>query len=254
MASFSDAASLFASSFVLSTRDDGSTFYAVKPYAPNWIKSAIYELHDGELPNDSRYALIRAAACALADQLFADADDANEAVYELADDVTPAMTADLLRWYGAHLSRLYVCDEAMEESGADKLGIFDLLSLGYRKAAENVLQILVAEIEDNRAGVFNPDTDCRLLISDNQGIYIPQIYCQQLTQADAEAYGLDWEDVVICQSGPENQLYWDSWTVILDSAEIADQPSTKIPETVWRLHQNGDLWMVRADVELPEDF
>lgn len=254
MVSFSDAASLFASSLVLSTRDDGSTFYAVKPYAPSWVKSTAYELHDGEWPNDSRYALIRAAADALADQCFDDADEASEAVCEMADDITPAMTADLLNWYGAHLSRLHACDEAVEESGADKLGIFDLLSLGYRKAAENVLQVLIAEIEDNRTGVFDPDTDCRLLISDRNGIYIPQLYCQQLTRADAEVYGLDWEDVVICQSGPENELYWESWSAILDSAEITEPATLKTDETVWRLHQNGDLWMVRADVDLPEDY
>ena len=59
---------------------------------------------------------------------------------------------------------------------------------------------------------------------------------------------MSWESVLLCQSGPEEAQYWEAWQEILDSAQWEEDGAE------WRLHQNGDLWRVRADVELPEGF
>ena len=100
-----------------------------------------------------------------------------------------------------------------------------------------------------RAVAFNPDTDCRLILSDSHGQYIPQLFCADLTQADAEAMGIDPQDVKDCQLGPDNEFYWEAWQSILDAAESTDSHGIK-----WRLEQNGDLWEIRADAEIPDSW
>ena len=65
---------------------------------------------------------------------------------------------------------------------------------------------------------------------------------------------ISWEDVLLCQSGPYEELYWDSWQSILDSAEITEPATLSEGASLWRLIQNGDLWQVRSDVEIPEEW
>ena len=254
MASFSAAAKLLASALITDTREDGSSFIKTAPDSPDWIRDAIREAHDGEFPNDARYSLISDAATSISDQCFDSADDARESVRELSGDIVPICTADQLAWFAGNTSRLDDCDAASEELSCEHLTIFDLLSLGYQQAAESVLFTLIEAIEDNHLAIFNPDTDSRLLLSDSHGVYIPQIYCEQLTEDDAANMGVEWSDVVCCQSGPDQEWYWESWQAILDSAEIIEPATLKEDESHWRLIQNGDLWQVRSDVEIPEEW
>lgn len=251
MATFSAAALFLVSCFQDAKRDDGSEYICRVPDSPDWVRALIYDCHDGELPNDARYSLIRDAAVSISDKHFSDDDDARDAIPDLSVDLLPA---EILQWFAGNNTRLEDCDAAIEAYGNVEQSVHDLLSAGYKLAAENVLGLIIDSLEENRLSIFNPDTDCRLLISDNQGIYIPQLYCQQLTEDDAAEYGIEWSDVVCCQSGPEQEWYWESWQAILDSAEIIEPATLKEDESVWRLHQNGDLWLVRAYVELPESF
>ena len=248
MATFSAAAAFLVSCFQDAKRDDGSDYIRKGSDSPNWVQELIHTCHDGEWPNDARYRLIRDAAVSISEQQFSNADDARDAIPDLSVDLLPIYTAEILQWFAGNNTRLADCDTYLEDTGAPVASTYNLLSAGYQLAAENVLGLIVDSLEDNRLSIFNPDTDCRLLISDNQGIYIPQIYCQQLTEDDAAEYGIEWSDVVCCQSGPDQDWYGESWLAILDAAEWEEDGET------WRLHQNGDLWMVRADVELPEEF
>lgn len=254
MATFAAAASFLVSCFQDAKRDDGSDYIRSSTDSPDWVRELIYDCHDGELPNDARYALIRDAAVSISDQHFSDVDDARDAISDLSVDLLPVYTAEILHWFAGNTTRLEDCDTYLENTGASMDSAYALLSAGYQLAAENVLGLIVDSLEENRLSILNPDTDCRLLISGHQGIYIPQLYCQQLTEDDAAEYGVQWSDVVCCQSGPYQAWYWESWQAILDSAEIIEPATLKEDESVWRLHQNGDLWAIRADVDLPEGF
>jgi hypothetical protein len=77
----------------------------------------------------------------------------------------------------------------------------------------------------------------RLVVSDANGVYIPQIYVEGMTEADAEQLNVRYEDVVTCQEGPDNEWYWEAWQNILDKAEFTDEQGVS-----WYLHQDGDLW------------
>jgi hypothetical protein len=211
--------------------------------------------HAGELPNDSRYELIRAASVAISDQRFSDEEEAREALFDLSSDLVPCWTSSLLAWFSGNLSRLSDCDEAAEEGGLSRcLPISDLLSLGYAAAAREVLSILIGEIEENRSSVFDPDYDSQLVLSDSHGVFIPQLYCSSISEEDALLLGVSWEDVKRCQAGPDEEFYWESWATILDAALIVSPATLKEEESLWRLHQDGDLWEIRDGVELPDGF
>jgi hypothetical protein len=204
--------------------------------------------HGEEFPNDSRYALISSCLEALAQGSFDNEEDANEALLELSRDLLPCWTEELLCWFSARCSRLSSCDEAMESGRVAECTVYELLSEGWRVAAEETLSSLISSLEEERLSIFNPDTDCQLLLSDSYGRFIPQLYCSDISKDDCEDFSISWEDVKLCQSGPDEELYWEAWQSILDSAEYEEGGE------MWRLLQNGDLWAVKADCEIPEEW
>lgn len=84
--------------------------------------------------------------------------------------------------------------------------------------------------------------ESRLALPDRNGIYIPQLYCNQIDEKIAEEMNIRMEDVLICQSGPDHEWYWESWDLITSNAEWIEN------DVKWHLHQVGDLW------EVPEGF
>ena len=90
--------------------------------------------------------------------------------------------------------------------------------------------------------------DCQLLIDGTHGQYIPQLFIQQYADTIVKDT-IRQEDIDILQSGPDNDLYWDTWDTVLDSAVLQDAYGTR-----WILYQSGDLWIIREGVELPEYF
>lgn len=251
MASLSAAAALLLSSLEEAERPDGSSFLRLSSSAPSWGSSVIREAHLGELPNDSRYELIRDALSLLSDNCLPDAEEAEEAIPTFSMDLLPVATCDLLQWFAAHANRLSDCDEALENgrvSGGSDFSSYDLLSEGFRLSAEETLSSLISSLEEERETLFNPDTDCRFLLSDSHGIYIPQLWAQSLSEKDCDDFSVSWEDVKLCQSGPDEPLYWEAWQSILDNAEYKED------REMWRLIQNGDLFAVRAGAEIPEEW
>jgi len=78
-----------------------------------------------------------------------------------------------------------------------------------------------------------------LVLLDAHGVYIPQLWCSDIDQAQAEAIGANWQDVQTCQAGPDTDWYWEAWDSILDSVQVTDENGVR-----WTLFQNGDLWEV----------
>ena len=74
-----------------------------------------------------------------------------------------------------------------------------------------------------------------LLLSDANGIFIPQMFCQGYA---LDKWGLDetgWA-VQCCLLGPYEPDYWEAWDQILNQAEFDDRGHK------FRLWQDGDLW------------
>jgi hypothetical protein len=251
MATLSAAAALLLSSLETASRSDGSSFLRLSSSAPSWGSHCLMVAHGGEMPNDSRYELIRDALSSLSDGAYEDEEEALEDLYEISLSLLPVSTCDVLSWFAAHSSRLSSCDDALEAgrvSGGSDFSAYELLSEGFRIDCEETLSSLISSLEEERLSLFNPDTDCQLLLSDSHGIYIPQLYCSDISEDDCEDLSVSWEDVKICQSGPDEEHYWEAWQNICDSAEWEENLE------MWRLLQNGDLWAVKADCEIPEEW
>ena len=88
----------------------------------------------------------------------------------------------------------------------------------------------------------------RLALSDRHGIYIPQLYCNQIDKNIVEEMNVEMEDVLICQSGPDHEWYWESWDLITSNAQWIENG------VKWYLHQNGDLWEVPEGFSFDEEF
>ena len=250
MATLSHTAELLLSSLETAERPDGSPFLRLSSSAPSWASSVIREAHLGELPNDSRYELIRDALSALSDQAFSDEEEAKDSINELSLDLVPHATCELLQWFADRADRLSTCDEALESGRISEFSTYELLSEGFRLTAEETLSSLISSLEEERLSVFNPDTDSQLLLGDSHGIYIPKLWADEIgDEEEAEEFSVSWEDVLICQAGPDSEGYWDAWDSILRDAQWSERDGDE-----WTLHQNGDLWAVKLDVEIPEEW
>ena len=77
------------------------------------------------------------------------------------------------------------------------------------------------------------------------GICIPQHF------ADAcypEKWGIPQASIDVLLNGPDNPEYWDAWDWVLDMASREHNGHT------WTLHQDGDLFAVRDDVDVDQLF
>ena len=94
----------------------------------------------------------------------------------------------------------------------------------------------------------------RIALSDRNGVYIPQLYCNHVDEKIAKKMNILMEDVLICQSGPDHEWYWESWDAIISNAEWIEPQKFysdgewEVKDVKWYLHQDGDLW------EVPEGF
>jgi hypothetical protein len=115
-----EAAAAMAESFEQRTRANGESFYALKDEAPDWMTDALYEAHNGILPDDWAYSAARSLVNGLAD---IDSDDTAESVQyngrdsEIIDSCVDVYTGRLTAWLASHLARVAYCDDAAEEYG-----------------------------------------------------------------------------------------------------------------------------------------
>lgn len=78
-----------------------------------------------------------------------------------------------------------------------------------------------------------------LWLSDARGIYIPRDFATSFADRDKTVSGVEATDWEVLEAGPDHELYWDVWDGVLQSAVITDDKGVK-----YRLHQDGDLWLV----------
>ena len=85
-----------------------------------------------------------------------------------------------------------------------------------------------------------------LLVSDNQGIFIPQSFINNYSSVWT---GIDPADRTILEHGVEHPEYWDAWNDVLDRAYLMDTEGNK-----WFLYQDGDLWAICYDLMTDEEY
>jgi hypothetical protein len=83
----------------------------------------------------------------------------------------------------------------------------------------------------------------QLWLSDARGVYIPRDFANSFTDRATHVSGVSADDWTVLEN-PHHESYWDVWTDVLDNAVVTDTRGTK-----YRLHQDGDLWLVPEGME-----
>jgi hypothetical protein len=85
-----------------------------------------------------------------------------------------------------------------------------------------------------------------LLLADNRGVYIPRDFVNEFDMTRFE--GVVEDDVKYLKEGPNHDWYWEAWESLLDKVTYTEGSHT------WRLHQDGDLWLVCAELMDNEEY
>jgi len=142
-----------AKAMISDTRTDGATFVRLSDGHADWMESAIEAAHEGMMPEDTRYSMIRETAYRMAD-----ADDSEiEDPFEAVDGLVDVYTSDLTKWLASHRLRTTYVDDAVSEYGwPAEGGVEQSLKMGqfaeYREIWSQLAACLAEEIEMREAG------------------------------------------------------------------------------------------------------
>lgn len=134
--------------FETANRPDGEEFIRLRDGSPDWISELVRDAHGGDfLPDDWRYSTIR-EACGFIEE--ADGDDLEDVAHEFADGVD-VYTGKLLAWLASNASRASYCDEAVNQLGADGVGIIQRIGLGQYMERGEVYNLVLTSLADRLA-------------------------------------------------------------------------------------------------------
>ena len=96
----------------------------------------------------------------------------------------------------------------------------------------------------------NKVTEPELLVCDNRGIYIPQLFCQNYASyiTNLEEVKEDFDTVLL---GPDNEDYFDAWDSLLNRMKFTNDYGQMFE--VGYLEDSGDLWAIPEGYTGEED-
>lgn len=90
-------------------------------------------------------------------------------------------------------------------------------------------------------------TDAILFVDSAHGVYIPQIFFQQIKH-ELLFWDLDQEykdDILAAmKAGPDHEEYWTYWETVLDCVFVKKADEAHLDKGYYNLHHDGDLWLV----------
>lgn len=79
----------------------------------------------------------------------------------------------------------------------------------------------------------------QLLLDGARGTYIPRDFSTDFHHDKWQGVSAEeWEIL----ADPEHEYYWEAWDSVLSNATFADDDGS-----IWRLYQDGDLWVYCQD-------
>jgi hypothetical protein len=131
--------------FEKSHRPGGELYTRLREDAPDWLRDAVYEAHDGEIPNDWRYDI----CSALWDEITDEGNGGMEA-WEHSSGLADVYTGRLLDWLTP--GRLHYIDTVLEEWNEIK-SFSTILPIAQSYAIDRMAIILVDAYNDNETEV-----------------------------------------------------------------------------------------------------
>lgn len=84
-----------------------------------------------------------------------------------------------------------------------------------------------------------------LFLSDARGIYIPRDFADSVIRSTVS--GINHDDLDYLSAGPDGEHYWETWVTVCDCALLTAPDGTE-----YRIHQDGDCWLVEDGAEFDE--
>lgn len=85
-----------------------------------------------------------------------------------------------------------------------------------------------------------------LWLDDHRGRYIPRDFANCFVDRDRHVQGVSPERWAILEN-PDDEYYWEAWNDVLNDATVT------MEGVVYRLHQDGALWLVPEGMEWNDD-
>jgi hypothetical protein len=87
-----------------------------------------------------------------------------------------------------------------------------------------------------------------LWLDEYRGIYIPRHFAISFTDRTKSVSGVDDETWNILEAGPDHEWYWEAWEDVKRDAIVTNETGDK-----YRVHQDGDCWLVLTGMEWSEE-
>ena len=84
---------------------------------------------------------------------------------------------------------------------------------------------------------------------DARGIYIPRDFALSFNDRAKDIAGVNHEQWVILEAGPDHEHYWEVWVEVCDSAIVTDEHGIK-----YSVYQDGDCWLIPEGMEWSNDI
>jgi hypothetical protein len=92
------------------------------------------------------------------------------------------------------------------------------------------------------------DSGAILLVGSGFGIYVPQAFIESHESEIAWPDDSRIDETLLDLKSPDNELYWESWTYILDNCKLI------LDKKVYVLYQNEDLWAIPEEMNEKIDW
>lgn len=145
---------------VTTTATDGQRLVTFHDDAPDWVRAAVREAHDGEWPNNWRFEvcaqMLEALAEHLGDSPWRSADNAvaefeeSDAYTELIDGMVDTGHKALAQWLADDPSRGAYCEQWLEEIGIKPRTVWDWIAGGQSMALRYMLGPLALAVFEHR--------------------------------------------------------------------------------------------------------
>lgn len=132
--------------FETAKRDNGEIFVRRTPDAPEWVADAVMEAHDGEAPNDWRYAHCRYIFDLFMDGSYDPVD--LDGFSEIADQLVDISNHDRLVWLMGDLTREGYVNDAIEE-GQPFESLSQTIGAGQSRCLERMVYTIAEAITAN---------------------------------------------------------------------------------------------------------
>lgn len=144
--------------FVTGERANGDLYLYLTDDCPGWLREAVLDAHDDEVPNDWRHDVAHQIVRGLTGEHAPEVDWVDDyiEVYNLADTIThreTTWTSDVLRWAGENITRVGYYDVWLENGNADPAtNPVDGLKCAMFQAIHEMTQTLAEAIRQAHAG------------------------------------------------------------------------------------------------------